>query len=118
MEDSLALPSLNPNTPPQPIVGATLPLGVRYEVKNADGTVSTVRTISIGTDQGEVLIPTVIGDKVLDDESAIAHFYKTGEHFGVFDTPDNATKYAEWLHSQHEAKMQQQPIGAILGERK
>lgn len=117
MEDSVTRPALNPNSPPQPIVGPTLPLDVRFEVKNPDGSISTVRTISIGTDQGEVLIPTVIGGKVVTDDEAVNHFYKTGEHFGVFDTPDNATRYAEWLHSQHEAKMQQKPIGAILGER-
>ncbi|MEY0431110.1 hypothetical protein AB7V88_15065 [Providencia rettgeri] len=75
----------------------------RPKVKNKDGSISTVRTISIGTDQGEVLIPTVSDDgRLLSDDEAIALFEETGNHLGVFDNPDDATAYAESLHNQQE----------------
>lgn len=72
-------------------------------VQNPDGSISTVRSMSIGTDDGEVLIPTVSDDgRLLTDEEAIDNFYQTGRHLGIFETPDAATAYAERLHQQQE----------------
>jgi len=75
----------------------------RPSVQNDDGTISTVRTISIGTDEGEVLIPTVSDDgRVMSDDEAIDTFERTGKHLGIFDSPDDATAYAEKLHDQQD----------------
>ena len=71
----------------------------RKILKNKDGSYSTTSSISIGTDKGETLIPTVVNGKRLTVEQAIKHFEKTGEHLGIFDTPDNADAYAEALHN-------------------
>lgn len=69
-------------------------------VKNADGSISTVRSASFNIDGKEVLIPTVSNDgKLLSDTEALQQYEKTGKHLGKFDTPANATAYAEALHA-------------------
>ena len=80
----------------------------RPQYVNPDGTISTVRSISIGTDEGEVLIPTVDfddngGARLLSDDEAVKRYYRTGEHLGKFQTVDEANAYADQLHRQQEA---------------
>jgi hypothetical protein len=84
-----------------PLVPGTLGEDIRYRVKNRDGSTSTVRTMSFGTDDGEVLVPTVIDGRVVSDDEAVDHYYRTGEHFGIFRTPQEATEYAQALHKRH-----------------
>jgi len=92
------------STPRGLITAGNIDLMHRPVVKNDDGTYSTVRSISISEDGKEVLIPTVIGDRVVSNKEAIAHYKKTGEHLGIFDSIQDANAYAETLHEQ-QAKL-------------
>lgn len=97
-----------------PVLSGNLPLTIRWRAQNPDGSISTVRTMSIGTDKGEVLIPTVYGNRVLSDEEAIQRWRKTGENFGTFASVDDANAYAEWLHNLHAAELARKPLSAMV----
>lgn len=76
-------------------------LASRPQVQTPEGGTATVRSLSIGTDKGEVLIPTVSPDgRLLSEREAIALYEETGQHLGVFQSPDAATTYAKWLHEE------------------
>jgi hypothetical protein len=77
------------------LVPGNIDIHHRPIVHNSDGSISTVRSISIVTDEGEVLIHTVVGDR-----EAIDHYHKTGEHLGIFKNEAAATAYAKSLHNQ------------------
>lgn len=84
-------------------------LSKRPVVKNPDGSISTVRSMSFNEDGREILVPTVSPDgKLLDEDQAIDLYHRTGQHLGMFDNPDDATAYAQTLHSQQE-QMYAQP---------
>lgn len=75
----------------------------RPRVKNADGSISTVRSMSSNIDGKEVLMPTVSDDgRIMSDQEAIDTYHRTGRHLGKFDKPENATAYAEKLHQDQE----------------
>lgn len=78
-------------------------LAHRPQVKNGDGSISTVRSMSFEEDGKEILVPTVSPDgKILTDEQAIDLYHKTGQKLGVFDTPEHADAYAQALHQAQE----------------
>jgi hypothetical protein len=72
----------------------------RPVVTNPDGSISTVRSISIGTPEGTVLIPTVVGGRVVSNDEAIAHYRTTGQHLGIFPDDKSAEEYANRLHEE------------------
>lgn len=74
-------------------------LSARPTVKNRDGSISTVRSMSVNIDGREVVIPTVSDDgRIMSDNEAVQSFMQTGRHLGMFDNPQNATAFAQGLH--------------------
>lgn len=75
-------------------------LNNRPRVMNKDGSISTVRSITVGVDDGKTaVIPTVHDDGyIMNNEDAIKHFQDTGKHLGIFDDLDEANGYAQQLH--------------------
>lgn len=76
-------------------------LGQRPVVRNADGTISTLKSISISEDGREVLIPTLDETgKEMTEAEAIERYLGTGEHLGKFDSRDNATHWGKQLSAR------------------
>ena len=73
----------------------------RPSVQNPAGGESSIYSISINVDGREYLIPRVSMDgRLMSEEEAIRAFREKGQHLGTFDTPENATGYADSLHKQ------------------
>jgi hypothetical protein len=99
----------------------TVDLEHRPRVKNADGTVSTVRSMGVNLDGKEVLIPTVSEDaRIMGDDEAIEAYRKSGRHLGVYPDPETSDRAAEKIH-QDQAKMTDrksviQRLSGLFGE--
>lgn len=86
------------------IEAGNIDLENRPQVRNADGTISTVRSMSFEDENGvQVLVPTVSEEgEILTNNEAVEQYYRTGKHLGKFKTVKSANKYAEKLHEQQE----------------
>lgn len=72
----------------------------RPVVHNTDGTISTVRSITITDDSGRaILIPTVSEDgRIMSNAEAVTQYQKTHRHLGIFKNEAAADNYAQNLH--------------------
>ena len=95
-----ATPTPQP-TPRGQVVPGNIDLGNRPIVHNPDGSYSTLYSTSFGTDQGETLVPGIAddGSRRLSPQEAIDQYRRTGKHLGIFDTPEAADAYGEYLHN-------------------
>lgn len=90
----------------------------RPQVENEDGSISTVESMGFYDEDPkskhygkEVLIPTVVRNTVVDADTAIAYYYRTGEYLGVFNTIQESNDYAWQLHLQQEVLYARVPLG-------
>jgi hypothetical protein len=94
------VPSAPTNYPGQ-VEAGNIDLTKRPVVKNPDGTISTELSFSISDEKGrEVLIPQVVGGKILSQKEAVEHYHKTGEHLGIFKDVESANAAAEKIHNR------------------
>lgn len=94
-------PAFTPPANPQGLkVKGNIDLGNRPILHNPGGSISSERSFSIGTDQGEVLIPRIYDGKDHTEKEAIEHYKQTGQHMGIFDTPEHADAYAQAIHNR------------------
>jgi hypothetical protein len=89
------------------VVKGNIDLSNRPIVKNNDGSISTVRSISITEGRLVVVIPTVIKQQngsgaIVSDSEAIRHYKKTGQHLGKFSSTKDADAYSVALSAQQE----------------
>jgi hypothetical protein len=90
---------------PTPVEAGNLDPYNRPILHNSDGTVSTTRSFSIGTDKGEVLIPRIFDGQDHTEQEAIAHYKQTGQHLGIFRNAAEADAYATWLHNEQAKRV-------------
>jgi hypothetical protein len=91
------------NSAPGLLEPGNLDLLSRPIVRNRDGTISTVKSMSINEDGKEVLIPLISKSGVsLSPDGAVALYRWTGQHLGKFSDPATADAYANALHRQQE----------------
>lgn len=70
----------------------------RVAVDNADGSISTLQSITIEEEGKYILIPTLNpAGKKLSDEDAVTLYHYTGDHLGIFNSEVAADKFAKRL---------------------
>jgi hypothetical protein len=74
----------------------------RPVVHNADGSISTVRSMTFTDDDGStVVVPSVIaGRGIVGPDEALKYYKQTGQHLGRFSNRQDADAYAQALHEQ------------------
>jgi len=86
----------------QQIQGYTgnIDLSNRPTIFNPDGSYSTEKSFSINEDGKEILLPSIINGREVSQKKAIEYYHKTGEHLGIYPSPDAADRIAERIHSR------------------
>lgn len=80
-------------------VRGNIDLFTRPVVRNR-GAWSTVFSHGFGTDAGEVLVPRVVGGRVVTELRAEQEYRRTGKHLGIFSSVPALERYADRLHEQ------------------
>ena len=102
--------------PGEPVEEGTLDLGNRPVIRNRDGSISTVRSISIGEDGREILLPTVRTGlpRAMTNHEAVDWYHRTGEHLGKFNSPEDATVRAKQIH-RDQADRSRENLAPVQG---
>lgn len=93
------------------IEDSNISLSRRKPVKTKEGN-ATVRSMSFSDRKGvEILIPTVVNGRIVSDDKAIEHYYKTGKHLGKYTTPKAANKAAQRIHEAEATRIKRMGYG-------
>lgn len=85
------------------VTPGNIDLANRPQLKNSDGSISTVSSFSVNVDGKEVLLTPITEDgKKLTEQQAIEKYRKDGKHLGIFDSPEAASAYAQQLHEYQD----------------
>jgi hypothetical protein len=84
------------------IKAGNIDMRTRPKVRNADGSISTIRTFTVQNPQGQtVLYPAVTDDgRILSRPEALRYWASRGQNLGVFDSEANANAYDSMMHDQ------------------
>jgi len=74
----------------------------RPSIPNPEGGDSTVLSASFGIDGQQVLLPLADEGRFFNADEAVEKYRRTGQHLGVFETPEAANAYADRLHKDYE----------------
>lgn len=87
------------------------PKGGKPQIKNADGTVSTERTITIEADGRHYVLPTIIAGKQLSEDQAVAAWRKgTNAAVGEFGTAAEANRFAQERTARLSSQLAPRPV--------
>jgi len=114
-------PEYGINTPvPRPMLLGNIDLNTRPQVHNSDGSISTVRSMSYGLENGnEVLIPTVSDEgTIMSNPQAADYWAAKGQNLGVFPNWQSADDYAIHLHNAQARMLEDPELGDIPPTRK
>ena len=89
----------------------------RGPVPTGGGQVATVRSIGIEENGEHIVIPTVVGNKIVSDDEAVQHYHETGEYLGKFKDQASADTFAQTLHESEEKRVGKAQAG-MTGPRK
>lgn len=110
MNPTVITPSYKGGNVPGMVQQGNVDLSNRPNIKNKDGSHSSVFSMSFGTDKGEVLVPGVGDGKTyplrqLTTKEALDQYQKTKNSLGTFKDVKSANAYAQKLHiDQQEGK--------------
>lgn len=94
----------------------------RPQYRNANGSISTVDSMSYNIDGQEVLLPTVWNRNGTpyhssNDEEILQRYRDTGEYLGKFSTVEEANDYAEKLHMEQQERYPSSSLPAERGSK-
>lgn len=99
-----------------PVTPGNIDIHNRPVVHNPDGSISTVRSITVGFGDKTYVLPTVVGGRVVSNKEAIDHFKQTGEHLGAFSTLEDAERYSQRLHEDQAKEYEGRALGGLVAK--
>lgn len=89
------------------VTPGNIDLSNRPILQNDNGTVSTVESFGTNINGQEVLLPQISPDgQRWTKEEAVQNYLTTGQHLGIFDSPESASAYGKALSARERERTQ------------